>query len=96
VLDGDPKGGIPRDTLYVARAAFYLFAVEAKCPTCKRVLAGPLGARPYRPFCSERCRSIDLGSWLDGAYRITAPISEEDLDTGTPEGGLAADDDTAN
>jgi uncharacterized protein len=34
----------------------------------------------FRPFCSERCRLADLGSWLDGAYRIGAPISEEDLD----------------
>jgi endogenous inhibitor of DNA gyrase (YacG/DUF329 family) len=45
------------------------------------MVAGPLGpAGPYRPFCSERCRSIDLGSWLDGAYRISSPLSEEDLD----------------
>jgi endogenous inhibitor of DNA gyrase (YacG/DUF329 family) len=44
---------------------------------------------PHRPFCSERCRSIDLGSWLDGAYRISAPVSEEDLD-----GAQAAEDDT--
>jgi endogenous inhibitor of DNA gyrase (YacG/DUF329 family) len=36
----------------------------------------------FRPFCSERCRSADLGKWLDGAYRIGAPISEEDLDQG--------------
>jgi endogenous inhibitor of DNA gyrase (YacG/DUF329 family) len=56
-----------------------------QCPTCKRALAVEPGATPanawrYRPFCSERCRSIDLGGWLDGAYRISAPVSEEDLD----------------
>jgi len=56
-----------------------------KCPTCKRALALEPGAAlanawPHRPFCSERCRSIDLGSWLDGAYRISSPVSEEDLD----------------
>ncbi len=56
-----------------------------KCPTCKRALTvqpdeAPAIAWPYRPFCSERCRSIDLGSWLDGAYRISTPASEEDLD----------------
>ena len=56
-----------------------------QCPTCKRTLAVEQGATPaqawpYRPFCSERCRSIDLGSWLDGAYRIGTPVSEEDLD----------------
>lgn len=64
-----------------------------KCPTCGRALtvvpgATPATTWPYRPFCSERCRSIDLGSWLDGAYRISAPVSEEDLD-----GALAAEGD---
>jgi endogenous inhibitor of DNA gyrase (YacG/DUF329 family) len=29
---------------------------------------------------------VDLGSWLDGAYRIGAPVSEEDLDGGLPDG----------
>ena len=29
-------------------------------------------ARPDGPFCSARCRLADLGSWLDGAYRIPA------------------------
>jgi uncharacterized protein len=36
----------------------------------------------FRPFCSQRCRAADLGKWLDGAYRINAPIAEEDLDQG--------------
>jgi len=37
------------------------------------------------PFCTERCRLADLGKWLDGAYRIGAPASEEDLDQVRPE-----------
>jgi uncharacterized protein len=36
----------------------------------------------FRPFCSQRCRSADLGKWLVGAYQISAPLSEEDLDQG--------------
>ena len=36
----------------------------------------------FRPFCSERCRLADLGKWLDGAYKISAPVCEEDLDQG--------------
>jgi hypothetical protein len=65
----------------------------AKCPTCQRPVAlGPAGG-PHRPFCSERCRTIDLGSWLDGAYRIGAPISEEDLDGGLPDGQDGAGND---
>ena len=36
------------------------------CPTCgKPVLWGP--DAPERPFCSKRCRLIDLGEWLDGS-----------------------------
>jgi len=61
-----------------------------KCPTCKRALivqpgAAPATAWPHRPFCSERCRSIDLGGWLDGAYRIGTPVNEDDLDGSLPE-----------
>jgi uncharacterized protein len=38
-----------------------------KCPICKKAVeAGGIAS----PFCSERCRLIDLGNWLDGRYRI--------------------------
>jgi uncharacterized protein len=36
--------------------------VRIKCPTCGRELDWE--AAPFRPFCSERCRLIDLGAWL--------------------------------
>ncbi|MGB9331020.1 MAG: DNA gyrase inhibitor YacG [Steroidobacteraceae bacterium] len=35
---------------------------RVKCPTCHRELDWQTA--PYRPFCSERCRLIDLGAWL--------------------------------
>jgi endogenous inhibitor of DNA gyrase (YacG/DUF329 family) len=39
------------------------------CPHCGQPV--PWGQEsPYRPFCSERCRLIDLGGWLDESYRI--------------------------
>lgn len=39
------------------------------CPQCGHpVIWGE--ESPYRPFCSERCRWIDLGGWLDERYRI--------------------------
>lgn len=42
-----------------------------KCPRCgKRV---PWESNPYRPFCSERCKLIDLGMWASEAYRIAGP-----------------------
>ncbi len=33
------------------------------CPTCAKVV-GWTDTNPWRPFCSERCRLIDLGDWL--------------------------------
>jgi uncharacterized protein len=44
-------------------------ATTVKCPTCRR----PVEWTPdsaYRPFCSERCRLIDLGAWFDEKHRI--------------------------
>lgn len=58
-----------------------------RCPTCKRPLAVEPAERPFTPFCSDRCRLADLGSWLDGAFRIGAPLSESDLDEGLPTEG---------
>ena len=44
-------------------------ATVVPCPTCKRdVVWGP--DAPYRPFCSERCRLIDLGAWFSGERAI--------------------------
>jgi len=56
------------------------------CPTCRRVLEGTFKEVPTLPFCSERCRFADLGSWLNESYRIGAPVTEEDLDEGLPAG----------
>lgn len=50
-----------------------------KCPTCsKPVEWTPLSA--WRPFCSERCRQIDLGAWAAESYRIAGqePTPDED------------------
>lgn len=40
-----------------------------KCPTCKAIVKWDT-ANPYRPFCCERCKLIDLGAWADGSYAI--------------------------
>ncbi|MFB3068640.1 MAG: DNA gyrase inhibitor YacG [Acidobacteriota bacterium] len=37
------------------------------CPTCGQKISGD---HSFMPFCSERCRLLDLGKWLDGDYRI--------------------------
>ncbi|MBL8377299.1 MAG: DNA gyrase inhibitor YacG [Burkholderiales bacterium] len=44
------------------------------CPVCAAPVAwGPMSE--YRPFCSERCRLIDLGAWANEGYRL--PTAEE-------------------
>jgi len=43
-----------------------------QCPNCqKEVIWSPESL--YRPFCSERCRLIDLGAWADGSYHVPLP-----------------------
>lgn len=42
---------------------------QVKCPQCKTpTVFSP--ENPFRPFCSERCRLIDLGEWASGSYAI--------------------------
>jgi uncharacterized protein len=53
-----------------------------KCPTCGREIEWS-DAFPFRPFCSERCRLIDLGAWLTEQHTIPAdapPPSDEGND----------------
>jgi endogenous inhibitor of DNA gyrase (YacG/DUF329 family) len=40
-----------------------------KCPTCRRAVEWSPES-PYRPFCSDRCRLIDLGAWFGEQHRI--------------------------
>lgn len=47
------------------------------CPTCRET--GPWPDMTYAPFCSERCKMVDLGRWLGEEYRITSPLTAEDL-----------------
>ncbi|HEU5294160.1 MAG TPA: DNA gyrase inhibitor YacG [Burkholderiaceae bacterium] len=47
------------------------------CPTCSRRIAYTPANR-WRPFCSERCRSIDLGAWASERFRVTSPAQPGD------------------
>ncbi|HSH58017.1 MAG TPA: DNA gyrase inhibitor YacG [Halomonas sp.] len=51
--------------------------LEVACPQCyKKVVWSE--ENPCRPFCSERCRLIDLGAWADGSHRIAGePAMDE-------------------
>jgi hypothetical protein len=55
-----------------------------RCPICRRPIPPAERETPWRPFCSARCKTVDLGGWLSGAYRISRPVGEEDLDGGLP------------
>jgi len=55
-----------------------------KCPACGQ----PVGKRPENPsfpFCSERCRLLDLGRWFDESYRVPARPDETDEIPSLPE-----------
>jgi endogenous inhibitor of DNA gyrase (YacG/DUF329 family) len=58
--------------------------VKLRCPICKKS-ATSTGAD--FPFCSDRCRTIDLGKWASGAYVIPSPITDADeqIRESTPE-----------
>lgn len=48
---------------------------KLKCPTCGRETEWE--GNPFRPFCSERCKLIDLGKWLTEQYRIPEAKEQE-------------------
>jgi endogenous inhibitor of DNA gyrase (YacG/DUF329 family) len=48
--------------------------IQGRCPTCAKTYEiEALGDLPTFPFCSERCRLIDLGRWIDESYVIPGP-----------------------
>lgn len=49
-----------------------------RCPICKKALAET--TRAPRPFCSARCRTVDLGRWLNEEYRV--PVEDDPNDRG--------------
>jgi uncharacterized protein len=50
--------------------------MEVKCPTCGKQVEFN-ATNKYRPFCSQRCSTLDLGAWADEKYRV--PVAEVDL-----------------
>jgi endogenous inhibitor of DNA gyrase (YacG/DUF329 family) len=55
-----------------------------RCPICKKLV---LASDAEFPFCSERCRTLDLGKWASGGYVISTPLSDPETDDSSyPEG----------
>jgi uncharacterized protein len=50
------------------------------CPECRRE-----SSREFWPFCSRRCKEVDMNRWLSGAYVIPARDDEEEDATSSPE-----------
>ena len=50
--------------------------MKHKCPTCKKERDSERDAE--FPFCSERCRLLDLGAWAAEKYVVSDPIFDED------------------
>lgn len=53
---------------------------RVSCPQCGKEMAWD-SSNPWRPFCSERCKLIDLGQWASESYRIPETTRETQHDT---------------
>ena len=63
--------------------------MKIKCPICKEETVWE--ENPYRPFCSERCKLIDLGAWASEKYRIEG----EDIKGESENGDKGDEEDNA-
>ena len=54
--------------------------LHVNCPKCKKLFS--YYASDFRPFCSERCKDVDMGHWLTENYKVASKekLSEEDID----------------
>ncbi len=55
-----------------------------RCPICKKEVNR---MAPDFPFCSERCRTLDLGKWASGAYVISSPTADTEEGVNEAEPG---------
>ncbi len=62
-----------------------MVAPRVRCPTCQREVSWS-AEFPWRPFCSERCRMVDLGAWFAEDRRIADDAGSDDsLEQAPPE-----------
>lgn len=52
--------------------------IKLNCPTCQKQIEYS-ERYPFRPFCSERCRLIDLGDWADEKHKIAGNTVYDDM-----------------
>jgi endogenous inhibitor of DNA gyrase (YacG/DUF329 family) len=51
---------------------------HVRCPTCKE--KGDWFAGDYGPFCSKRCKLVDLGKWFSEEHKISEPLRAEQME----------------
>lgn len=52
-------------------------SISLRCPSCRKIV---LRSDAEFPFCSERCRLIDLGRWASDGYVISTPLDDPEMD----------------
>ena len=59
--------------------------MKNKCPVCHKTINIPPSRQrkesKFFPFCSQRCKLIDLGAWLDSEYKITSELQSQQQDS---------------
>jgi endogenous inhibitor of DNA gyrase (YacG/DUF329 family) len=65
-------------------------SIKLRCPICRKTTKA---SDPDFPFCSDRCRLIDLGKWASGAYKISSPILDPEVLEGLENMPRPQDDD---
>jgi endogenous inhibitor of DNA gyrase (YacG/DUF329 family) len=53
-------------------------SLQVKCPTCRKT--GAWLADKYGPFCSQRCKLVDLGKWFTEEHTLSSPLRPEHLE----------------
>ncbi|MDM8004795.1 MAG: DNA gyrase inhibitor YacG [Phycisphaerae bacterium] len=57
---------------------------KLECPICQRTVTYASNREvPFRPFCSKRCKLVDLGRWLNEEYRISEEVPPEQAGPGS-------------
>lgn len=66
---------------------------QITCPICRQALPATASESATFPFCSERCRDVDLLRWCKGSYAIVEPLDPEQVEVmqDTPQPGSLDD-----
>jgi len=58
--------------------------MKYRCPVCNKIVQETIQKYPkqimYFPFCSKRCKYVDLGAWLDSEYKLASKLQSQDSD----------------